>query len=223
MTELSPALSALFPAGACAAHVHGVAPPSGLTQDEINSVSHCSKKRISDFSSGRVCARLALRALGIEGFSLLSAPDRQPIWPDGIAGSITHTDSYTAAVVIRQGSVRSVGVDSEAVGAVHEGLWPRICTPAEIEGLRGFASAGRNERAALIFAAKEAFYKSQFPLTGEWVGFADVTIELEAGPHGDGVFVVVPQRPLLAQQGQQNLTGRFRRHGEFVTAGIALC
>jgi 4'-phosphopantetheinyl transferase EntD len=224
MSELCAELAALFPPGAAAAQLRGEAASTHLSQDELNAVTHCSEKRISDFSAGRLCARLALKELGIEGFSLLPAKDRQPIWPAEITGSITHTDGYTAAVVMRQGSVRSVGVDSEAVGAVHEGLWPRICTPAELDTLRGFTSAGRDERAALIFAAKEAFYKSQFPLTGEWVGFADVAIELQAAPDGGGVFAVVPQRPLLLQrQGEQSLTGRFRRHGEFVTAGIALC
>lgn len=222
MSKLCPELAALFPAGAVAAQ--GSALPEDLTQDELNSVSHCSEKRINDFSSGRACARLALKELGVERFSLLSAKDRQPIWPAQITGSITHTDGYTAAVVIRQGSVRSIGVDSEAVGAVHEDLWPRICTPAELEGLRSFPGIGRSERAALIFAAKEAFYKSQFPLTREWVGFADVAIALEEVSDGGGVFVVAPQRRLqLLRQGEQRLTGRFRRHGEFVTAGIALC
>jgi 4'-phosphopantetheinyl transferase EntD len=224
MSKLSAELAALFPHGAVAAQLHGPASSDDLTQDEINSVSHCSEKRINDFFAGRVCARLALKELGIEGFSLLSAKDRQPVWPAGITGSITHTDGYTAAVVIRQGSVRCLGVDSELIASVHEGLWLRICTPAELEGLRGFAPARRGERAALIFAAKEAFYKSQFPLTTEWVGFADVAIELEQEPDGGGVFVVAPQRPLLLQRrGEQKLTGWFRRHGEFVTAGIALC
>jgi 4'-phosphopantetheinyl transferase EntD len=224
MTELCAELAALFPSGAVAAQLQGSTPPGHLSQDEIHAVSHCSENRIRDFYAGRSCARRALKELGIEGFSLLPARDRQPLWPAGITGSITHTDGYSAAVVIRQGSVRSVGVDSEAVGAVHDGLWPRICTPAELESLRGFASAGRSERAALIFAAKEAFYKSQFPLTSEWVGFADVAIELERQPDGGGVFVVAPQRPLLLQRrGEQQLTGRFRSHGEFVTAGIALC
>ena len=224
MTELCAELAALFPSGAVAAQLQGSTPPGHLSQDEIHAVSHCSENRIRDFYAGRSCARRALRELGIEGFSLLPAKDRQPVWPAGITGSITHTEGYTAAVVTRQGSVRCLGVDSELISSVHEGLWPRICTPAEHEGLRGFASAGRGERAALIFAAKEAFYKSQFPLTGEWVGFADVAIELEEAPGGGGVFVVTPQRPLLLlRQHRQSLTGRFRRHGEFVTAGIALC
>lgn len=223
MTELCAELAALFPAGTVAAESYG-ASCADLSQDELSTVSHCSNNRISDFSAGRAAARLALKELGVEGFSLLSAKDRQPIWPQGITGSITHTDGYSAAVVIRQGSVRSVGVDSEAISAVHEGLWPRICTAAELEDLHGFACAGRGERAALTFAAKEAFYKSQFPLTGEWIGFADVAIVLQETPGGGGVFVVTPQRPLLLQrQHQQSLTGRFRRHGEFVTAGIALC
>jgi 4'-phosphopantetheinyl transferase EntD len=222
--ELCAELAALFPAGAVAAQMHGSASSEYLRQDEIRSISHCSDIRINDFSAGRVCARRALKELGIEGFSLLSARDRQPVWPAGITGSITHTEGYSAAVVIRQGRVRSIGVDAEAVGAVHEGLWPRICTAAELESLRSFARPERDVRAALIFTAKEAFYKSQFPLAAEWIGFGDVAIELEQDTGGDGVFVVAPQRALrLPHQAAQRLSGRFRRHGEFVTAGIALC
>jgi 4'-phosphopantetheinyl transferase EntD len=224
MSELCAELAALFSPGAIAAELHGSAPSRYLTQDEIHAVSHCSEKRISDFTAGRLCARRALKELGIEGFSLLPGKNRLPLWPAGIVGSITHTDGYSAAVAMRPGSVRSVGLDSEAVAAVHEGLWPRICAPVELERLRTFADTERGQRAALTFAAKEAFYKSQFPLTGEWIGFEDIVIEFEEQPGGVGVFVVVPQRPLLLQlQGEQRLTGRFRRHGEFVTAGVALC
>jgi 4'-phosphopantetheinyl transferase EntD len=162
--------------------------------------------------------------VGIEGFSLLPAKDRQPVWPTGIAGSITHTEGYSAAVVIRRGSVRSVGLDAERIAAVHEGLWPRICAPSELASLRDFPGAQRGERAAVTFAAKEAFYKSQFALTGEWIGFEDVVVDLEGESGAGGTFVVVPQRPLLLQRHEpQRLTGRFRRHGEFVAAGLALC
>jgi 4'-phosphopantetheinyl transferase EntD len=224
MSELSAELAALFPPGAVAAQLHGVAQSGHLSTDEIQAVSHCSEKRIRDFAAGRLCARRALKELGIEGFSLLPAKDRQPVWPAGITGSITHTDGYSAAVAIRQGSVRSVGLDSEMIAAVHEQLWPRICAPAELERLRGSCGARRGERAAVTFAAKEAFYKSQFALTGEWIGFEDVVVELQDESGGGGTFVVVPQRPLLLQRHEpQQLTGRFRRHGEFVSAGIALC
>ena len=224
MSELCAELAALFPPGAVAAQLHGVAQPEYLSKDEMGAVSHCSEKRINDFTAGRQCARRALRELGIEGFSLLPAKDRQAVWPAGITGSITHTDGYSAAVVIRQGHVRSVGLDSELISAVHEELWPRICAASELAGLRACPGERRGERAALTFAAKEAFYKGQFALTGEWIGFADVVVELQDAPDGGGKFVVVPQRPLLLQRRRpQQLAGRFRRHGEFVSAGIALC
>lgn len=224
MSELCAELAALFPAGAVAAQLHGVAQREYLSKDELSAVSHCSEKRINDFAAGRQCARRALRELGIEGFSLLPAKDRQAVWPAGITGSITHTDGYSAAVVLRQASVRSVGLDSELIGSVHEELWPRICTPSELARLHGCPGDRRAGRAALTFAAKEAFYKSQFALTGEWIGFEDVVVVLEDEPDGGGMFVVAPQRPLLLQRRrQQQLAGRFRRHGEFVSAGIALC
>lgn len=221
---LSAELAALFPAGVAAACLTGAAPRELLTEHELSSVNHCAAVRIEQFAAGRLCARLALESLGIAGFSLLPAPDRQPQWPPGITGSITHTAGYAAAVVGRRGALRSLGIDSEVVAHVHAELWPGITAPGELARLRGLPEALGRVHAAVLFAAKEAFYKSQFPLTGEWVSFADVVIEGVADAAGDtGDFRVVPQRPLIiGREVHGALAGRYRLHGPFATAGLAM-
>ena len=131
---LAAALAGLFPPGVIAAELVGAAPVSRLTESELSAISHCAEKRIGDFAAGRLCARRALEQLGVHDYSLLSAPDRQPLWPQGLLGSITHTEGYSAAVVARGGPVRSVGVDSETIASVHEELWPRILGAPERAG-----------------------------------------------------------------------------------------
>jgi len=206
-----------------AADLEQPAPRELLTAAELQSVSHCAAKRIQDFAAGRLCARRALQEFGIVGFSLLSAPDRQPIWPTSMVGSITHTEGYSAAVAGRGGRIRGLGVDSESVRSVHEELWSRICNAAELERLRTLPADRALACAALTFAAKEAFYKAQFPLTGEWIEFEEVTIEAAHWEGSAGSFEVLPQREVRVQACVgAPFTGRFRFHTHFVTAGIAL-
>ena len=221
---LSAELAALFPGEVFAACLTREAPLELLSAQELSCVSHCASERIQQFAAGRLCARLTLEALGIEGFSLLTARDRQPVWPAGVTGSITHTAGYAAAVVGRREALGSLGIDSEVAAQVHRELWPGITAPSELARLRALPEAAACLQAAVLFAAKEAFYKSQFPLTGERLLFADVVIDCVADSSGNGgTFEVLPQRPLAVGRAVRGaLAGRYRLHGPFVTAGLGL-
>jgi len=220
--ERAVALEALFPRGVVAAQLQGRAPEGLLTESEALSVSHCAPKRIADFTAGRLCAHRALAAFGVADFSLLPAPDRQPLWPPGYVGSITHTEGYSAAVVGPAAQFRSLGVDAETIASVHAELWPRILGEVERRELVQLATPQARERtAALIFAAKEAFYKCQYPLTAEWLEFEDLHIESADFGRDTGLFSVRPCRTLrLAYPGA--LQGRFRVHVPYVSCGVAL-
>jgi len=218
--HLAPELAALFPAEVMAAELDRVPDPRLLHEDEAPFVSRAVPKRVQEFTAGRVCARRALAELGIERFSLLPMASGQPAWPAHIVGSITHTNGYAAAVVARSTVVRSLGVDTEVAAAVHADLWSHLFSEQEIAKLHSLAwSAG----AAVMFAAKEAFYKCQFPLTSEWVNFHDAEVQfIERGKYG-GVFELLPRRALqISQQCPGPLIGRFRIHGLWVTGGMAL-
>jgi 4'-phosphopantetheinyl transferase EntD len=217
---LSAELSALFPAGVIAAELSEPAPRSLLTPTELQFIVHCADKRIQDFTAGRACARRALCELGSGGFSLLAGKHREPIWPVSIIGSITHTHGYAAAVVARQDDFRSIGVDCEGIDSVDEQLWSRICAPAELDRLAQLPLVERSRLAVLIFAAKEAFYKCQFPLTHQWVGFEDVVIEPD-WPASAGNVRIIPQKTLsLDAQIVAGLVSRFHFRGSWVIAGV---
>ena len=217
------ALEALFPPGVVAAQLQGAAPVGRLTESEAHAVSHCAPKRIGDFTAGRLCARRALEAFGGRDFPLLPAADRQPQWPAGYVGSITHTEGYSAAVVGRRAQFRSLGVDAETIAAVHTELWPRILGEAERRQLAQFqAPQDRKRTAALIFAAKEAFYKCQFALTAEWLEFEDLHIESQDFGRDTGRFSVRPCRALRLGHAGALMQGRFRVHAAYVSCGIAL-
>jgi 4'-phosphopantetheinyl transferase EntD len=221
-SELSTELSRLFPAGVIAAEVTEPVSRAVLAPAELRFIAHCADKRIQDFSAGRACARRALAELGITDFAVLSGEQREPLWPEAVVGSITHTHGYAAAVVARQSELPGVGVDCEVVASVNEGVWPHICVPSEVERLRTLIGQERQRQAALTFAAKEAFYKCQFPLTRAWVGFEEVAIERLGGPAEEGVFRIVPQHPLtLPAAVIERLVCRFQFRGPWVMAGVS--
>ena len=183
-------------------------------------------KRAREFAAGRLCARKALESFGITGFAVRAAPDRQPLWPDPVVGSITHTTGFCAAVIAERARFASLGIDTEMAEAVKTELWPSICVPAELGWIEALPPAERARAATLIFSAKEAFYKCQYPRTGEWLSFSDLRIvPLEWGA-AHGVFALEAQSPMAlfaAPQAAARLLTAYRFHEEFVSAGVALC
>jgi len=155
-------------------------PSSPLFPEEAQLVASAVEKRRLEFSRGRQCARAALRRLGVAEAPLLSGSQREPLWPTGVVGSITHTTGLCVAAVAWQRSYAGVGIDVELAAPLTQAVAERIATEAEMSAL---ASMSPLFAARLIFSAKEAFYKCQFYRTRQFLGFFDVALELE--PHGE--------------------------------------
>jgi 4'-phosphopantetheinyl transferase EntD len=217
---LSVDLAALFPAGVVAMEMRETGDAASLRAEEAAFVAAAVPSRVREFAAGRLCARRAMAEFGVVDFPLRVANDRRPVWPDGLVGSITHTAGLCAAVVAERRLFQSVGLDSEVVGDVGEPLWRKICVAAEIDWLRSLPPAQRAAGAALIFSAKEAFYKCQYPLTGEPLTFQDVRVVATFGC-ATGEFLIAPMRPMAcAALTEDPLGGRFRFHEQFVTIGV---
>jgi 4'-phosphopantetheinyl transferase EntD len=216
-------LAALLPAGTAAAHLQQAVLPGMLLPAERRHISRWSPKRQQDFTAGRVCARRALQQFGLGEFALQAGTDGLPSWPAGMTGCITHTTGYAAAVVGLLTRVRGLGIDSEVVDAVNEEVWKLICTPAEYTALLDEVPERCARYAALIFSAKEAFYKCQYPLTREWLEFSDLAVAIRGNLSLTGEFEIRPQRLLRVQrQGREPLVGRYRIHASTITAVMAL-
>ena len=221
--SLSSRICSLFPAGVVAAELREPGDPRWLFPEESVYVGRAVAKRVQEFAAGRLCARRALAEFGILDFPIRVAADRQPIWPDLLVGSITHTAGFCAAVVAERRRIGAVGLDSEVVGDVNAEIWPSICVPGETAWIGSLPGSQRPAAVTLIFSAKEAFYKCQYPLVGESLDFRDVSVEAQAWGAGEGVFTIHPQRNIaIAQAGALPLRGRYVFHDQFVTAGIAV-
>jgi 4'-phosphopantetheinyl transferase EntD len=221
--SLSPTLSELFPQGALTAELRGGADPGALYPDEARHLQKAVRKRAEEFAAGRLCARLLLHEFGIHNFAIEVGAHRQPLWPDALVGSITHTAGFCAAVAAPKKSLRAVGIDAEIAGSVKAELWRSICTPSEIAWLRSLPESAQLAAATVIFSAKEAFYKCQFPLTQERLGFHDVAVELPAWGEKRGAFKIIANcRIELERIAALPLRGQYLFHEQFITSAIAI-
>jgi 4'-phosphopantetheinyl transferase EntD len=221
---LAPWLCELLPPGAVAAELRGDAQLHQLPREERHCVRDAWPERQRQFAAGRLCARRALAELGVTAFPLLIGSDRRPLWPAPLVGSITHTAAYCAAAVWNPGGPASLGLDVERVEDVVAPLWPRIATPAELSSLETWSLNCPERAAALVFAAKEAFYKCQFGLTGQILDFHAVRIGLPPSDDVEGgEFFVRPLAPIeLVRRAAEPWVGHFRFRGEHVFTAMAI-
>lgn len=138
--------------------------------------------RIRDFRRGRHAAHLALRRLGRDDGPILRGSHRQPIWPSGIVGSVTHTEGHVIAVVALEEHAGGVGVDVEVRSRAFPELSSQVAHGLERRRLDALPANERVDATLELFAAKEAIYKALFPRVGRYFGFD--AVQLEPGPKG---------------------------------------
>jgi 4'-phosphopantetheinyl transferase EntD len=214
----APDIADLFAEGAVAYQTRDQIPATTLLPEEQHFLARAVPKRVHEFAAGRACARAALAQLGYQGVALPMGADRAPKWPPGTTGSITHTDGFCAAVAATTATIRALGLDAEPADSVKAHLWRHICSPEELARLQSQDAPAATAAATLIFSAKEAFYKCQHFLTGQWLGFSDLSISIET----DG-FIVQPTRPLqIAQQIPAPWRGRYVHQAGLVMTAVCI-
>ncbi|HSU42260.1 MAG TPA: 4'-phosphopantetheinyl transferase superfamily protein, partial [Polyangiaceae bacterium] len=174
-------LDGVFPADiAVASSRVGDVPPE-LFPEEAALLAKAVEKRRREFAHGRACARRALAAHGAPAAPLLIGPAREPLWPPRFVGSITHDRELCVAVVARADTFAGLGVDVEPDEPLTPPVAARVWSPAEASAALALGVVPEDSAAKLVFAAKEAVYKCQFPLTRTFVGFHGVSVELATG------------------------------------------
>lgn len=160
-----------YPFRAAAFHEHGIALPAAI--------AHSVPKRQAEYFFGRLAARAALARLDLAGGQIGTGPSRQPLWPAGVAGSISHAGGYAAAVALPARHHEAIGIDIEAVvGAdMREALLNTAIGAPELAVLLQLNSANTLEfLVTVVFSAKESFFKAAFPTVGYYFDFSAVTL-----------------------------------------------
>jgi 4'-phosphopantetheinyl transferase EntD len=192
----------------------------GLYPEEAIKVARAVEKRRREFVAGRVCARRAMAALGLPPAPILAGEDRAPVWPQGVIGTITHTDTYCAAAIAREGrGVRALGLDVEPDTPLNLALLKTIALPEERDAIAARPEAERGRLGKLLFSAKECAYKCQYALTRTFFGFSGMRVDLDLER---GEFVAVFQREAGEFRPGDALRGKLLVEGGYVMTAMAL-
>lgn len=127
-------------------------------------------ERRETFRLGRLAAHDALHAIGLDTGPVLSGPSREPLWPPGVAGSISHTAAIGVALVAPADRTDGIGVDVEAVRRAPE-LEAQVPRPEERSWLDAGEPSQRDHQLFALFSAKESVFKAFFPHVGRFFGF----------------------------------------------------
>ncbi|NCH22509.1 enterobactin synthase subunit EntD [Cronobacter turicensis] len=150
--------------------------PDTFTPDDLLWLPHHAMlanavaRRQAEHLAGRIAAVAALRAAGAPALPPGIGAHREPRWPAGFTGSITHTGHRAWATVIA--APGGVGIDVENLmdAQTARDLAPGIIDAQE-RLLLGRAPLPFASALTLVFSAKESLFKALFPQVGDWFGF----------------------------------------------------
>jgi 4'-phosphopantetheinyl transferase EntD len=135
-----------------------------LTFTERASAGVVDEERLRELQSGRVYAKAALSMLGVDDIELPIGPDRAPVWPTGIVGSITHAKyggaSHIAAAVGRDFDVHAIGIDVEFAHDPHPDTWAFFLTERELKRISTLPAGSREIEVLNVWCVKEAGTKA---------------------------------------------------------------
>ena len=183
---------------------------------EEAAVHHAIASRRTEFAVGRTCARRALAQLGAAPAPICVGTMREPLWPEGFVGSITHCRSFWAAAAARSSALSALGLDA----AINRSLEPKIrerIAASDEEAVLVRRADPEVCWDAVLFCAKEAVFKAWWPLRRQWLGFGDARVVLDeaAGTfHAD----VAPG----GGDSVESLRGRFAVDGELVISAVVI-
>jgi 4'-phosphopantetheinyl transferase EntD len=193
-----------------------------LFPDEEAALGQAVDKRRREFVTGRGCARRALERLGLPPSSIPTGPGGEPRWPQAVVGSITHCKGYRACALARAGNVAAVGIDAEPHEQLRNGVLDAITGPEEqvwLGELMRTAPAVHWDR--LVFSAKEAVFKTWFPLAKRGLEFEDVIVTVDTVANVFHARLLIPG-PLVNRHRLMALTGHWMVRDGLVLTAITL-
>ncbi len=143
------------------------------------SIERSVRKRQAEFFFGRLAARGAMERAGLEPHVARArievGASRQPLWPQDVVGSISHTAGIAAAAVVSSRAYRGIGIDVEQIVSARTRAAVLDMVLNDEEAQRLEASPGPmtlDEKVTLAFSAKESLFKAAFGSVGRYFDFS---------------------------------------------------
>jgi 4'-phosphopantetheinyl transferase EntD len=245
-TEMRGVLSSLLPPEVAVEECFGDPEDAVLMPGEEAVIARAVDKRRLEYITTRHLARGALARLGFPPVAIGTGGNREPLWPAGVVGSMTHCRGYRAAAVALAGgsggsegdgnagnagsgriagsvgseAVTGIGIDAEPHGPLPEGVYDTIARPDEMPVMAALATERPDVRwDRLMFSAKESVYKAWFPVARRWLGFGEAAVEFVPEEGMSGTFSA---RILQSGAPITRMSGRWTIESGLVLTAITL-
>ena len=223
LASLTPNLiEGLLPRGVATAEAFADSSEASLLPAELHALGAAVETRRREFATGRLCAHRALAALAAPATPILPGADREPLWPQGIVGSITHCEGYRAAAATLATRIAALGIDAEPHAPLPAGVLHEVAAEEETEHLRTLRTTHPGvcwDR--LLFSAKEATFKAWFPLTHCWLGFEHAALRIDPDT-GTFVAYLLPTAPQTAAPRPPRFHGRWLVARDLVLTAVVV-
>lgn len=184
----------LLPPPVATAEAFSDPPAAALLPSEEAVVAQAGPDRRREFTTVRWCARRAMVALRVAPVAVLPGKRREPLWPPGVVGSLTHCNGYRAAALAPAAEMAALGIDAELDLPLPPGVLAMIARPEELARL-ALLPAGTVCWDKLLFSIKESVYKAWHPLTGQDLDFTEASVTLRQGGTFDAKLLHSPAVP----------------------------
>lgn len=161
--------------------------------------------RQAEFLAGRLAAREAMCRLGIHSAELNIGPLRQPLWPNGVTGSITHVNSLCAAIAVSSDMVKGIGIDIERTmeTSTADAVSDIVLTDEERAILpTKNCHIAPNMLLTIVFSAKESFFKATSSHVGRYFEFHALRLIHFDAAKGRLTFIIAESLSPVLRPGQ---------------------
>ena len=169
-------------------------------------LADAGRKRKADHLAGRIAAAHALNDRTIPAIG----PSGEPLWPEGVSGSITHSGTQAMAVVVRD-RLALIGIDCETILPENEAREIKDgIIDAREERVLSHSGYPFALALTLAFSAKESLFKALFPRVQAWMGFDSARVTML----DDKTLTLALTRQLAGFNEGATFTLHWQQHGE---------
>lgn len=137
-------------------------------------------RRQAQFLAGRLAAKNAIGTTSQTNHQVLIGEHREPIWPIGLTGSISHSQQTSIAAIKRTLTSQSgLGIDIQSLidAQTQTQISPTIISNDESVLIKNSVTRlSESLLFTLVFSAKESFFKALFNTVHEYFDFDVVTL-----------------------------------------------
>ncbi|WP_075186207.1 4'-phosphopantetheinyl transferase family protein [Teredinibacter haidensis] len=145
--------------------------------DFIPKLERAVSKRKAEYLAGRYAAQLALKPKCVGSAQVTTGASREPIWPKGIVGTISHSRDLAVSAVALENAYVGLGIDVEDI--VTQKTQSTIASQVLSATERNIVEAWPLDAClafTLVFSLKESFFKASFPLVKRYFDFDAISI-----------------------------------------------